>query len=123
MNKLLIIVSFVLFGVGCASAPYSAAELTKADDYIKEIRYETSDVVNKECYAWKILGCSRFDIGVIYIDKYLPEKVIECVVRHEKSHFYEMFVKKVPYEDTWSHKGWRAVYCEPIQYSTTPALF
>jgi hypothetical protein len=57
-----------------------------------------------------VLGCGNLVTGIIYVLD--DPTLIDCILRHEKSHFREVFVKRVAYADSATHKHWFDRYCE-----------
>ena len=96
---------------GCAYAPpYPEYVLDDADPWISSIEYLPDEELQAACaFQERVLGCGNLTTGQIFV---LDDPTLsECVLRHEKSHFREVFVEQVAYHDSASHKHWFDQYC------------
>jgi hypothetical protein len=97
---------------GCAYAPrYPEYVLDDADPWIHSIEYLPEDELQTACgFHERVLGCGNLVTGMIYVVD--DPALSACVLRHEKSHFREVFVEQVAYAESAAHKHWFDHYCE-----------
>lgn len=98
---------------GCAlNAPYPDWMLKDADPYISSVEYLSGEALQEACaLEIQVSGCAKLVTGEIYVlDDYAYE-FRECVLRHERSHIYDVYVKKMKYEETQEHKHWIEPRC------------
>jgi len=117
-HKALRTLSLMLYAVilawalsGCAFAPpYPEYVLEKADPYITSISYLPDAELQRACGGpERMLGCYSFLTGEMFI---LDDPAVsDCVLRHERSHAYEVHVAKMSIDDTRTHKHWAKPYC------------
>lgn len=96
---------------GCAYAPpYPAHVLDDADPWINSISYLPDDELQRTCaFAERVLGCGNLTTGEIFV---LDDPALsDCVLQHERSHFREVFVERVAYEESAAHRRWIDQYC------------
>ena len=96
---------------GCALAPpYPDYVLDDADPWISSIEYLPDDELQKACaFQERVLGCGNLTTGEIFVLD--DPQLSDCVLRHEKSHFREVFVEQVAYHDSAAHKHWFDYFC------------
>ncbi|MGV3593103.1 MAG: hypothetical protein ACO1PZ_15555 [Gammaproteobacteria bacterium] len=95
----------------CAYAPpYPAHVLDDADPWINSIRYLSDAELQQTCaFAERVLGCGNLTTGEIFV---LDDPALsDCVLQHERSHFREVFVERVAYEESAAHAHWYDHYC------------
>jgi hypothetical protein len=111
---------------GCATLPYAPPYpeyvLEKADPWIKQITYLPDAELQKACNKdFRVDGCADLLTGEIFASA--DPEIAECVILHEKSHFYEVYVMGVPVDETQSHKHWHKPYCyRPLRASGSIGL-
>jgi hypothetical protein len=113
----------VLFLVaGCQSgAPYSWDELARVDRYVESVEYLPRLEVDQRCDGWRLNGCAYLLDGRIYIVNHDSIALRECILQHELSHFYDVYILGRTLEQTRTHEGWLAKYCyAPPVRSTQP---
>jgi hypothetical protein len=96
---------------GCSYAPpYPPHVLAAADPWINSIRYLPDDELQRTCaFDERVLGCGNLTTGEIFV---LDDPTLsDCVLQHERSHFREVFVERVAYEESAAHKRWYDHYC------------
>lgn len=103
---------FVLTLTGCASAPYTDAMLAEADQYVAGVEYLPYSELQRACYpAADVSGCARLVTGEIYLLDHPDHSFRDCVLRHELSHIYDVYVKGISMEQTQTHDGWIVTKC------------
>jgi hypothetical protein len=97
---------------GCAySPPYPDHVLADADPWIYSVEYLPAEELQATCaLRERVLGCGNLTTGIIYVVD--DPALSACVLRHERSHFREVFVEKVAYAESATHKHWLDQYCE-----------
>jgi len=100
--------------VGCRSgAPYSWDELARIDRYVDSVEYLPRLEVDQRCDGWRLNGCAYLTDGRIYIVNHDSVALRECILQHELSHFYDVYILGRTLEQTRRHEGWLAKYCYP----------
>ena len=99
------------FLTGCQFAPpYPEYVLDKADPWINSITYLPDAELQDACSgAARVMGCADLISGEIFVTD--DPAVRECTLRHERSHFYEVYVAGIGVVDTQEHKRWTRVSC------------
>lgn len=108
---LVMIVAILLLLTACAlPAPYPDWMLKKADPWIIGMQWMNREDLGKVCLPTSV-ACVNTSAGQIYLlDD--PDPVFrDCVVRHERSHMYDRFVRQVSAAATQAHEGWIKVPC------------
>lgn len=111
LRKLCIVASASSVLCGCALAPpYPDHVLDDADPWINSIQYLPDYELQQACaFQQKVLGCGNLTTGEIFV---LDDPALsDCVLRHERSHFREVFVERVAYAESAAHKRWFDQYC------------
>lgn len=96
---------------GCAYAPpYPDHVLDDANPWINSIQYLPDAELQQTCaLAERVLGCGNLSTGEIFV---LDDPALSpCVLRHERSHFREVFVERVAYAESAAHEHWFDHYC------------
>jgi len=115
----------VLFGcllylAGCAvlpdrfyRAPYPEFLLQKADKWVTSVSYVSEGELLAKCALGDEPknGCAKMTTGQIYILTGYGSEFEYCVLQHERSHFYDLYVLHTSLPDTQSHKGWIKTDC------------
>jgi hypothetical protein len=98
-------------------APYPDRLLKDADPWITSIQYLPDAELQAECKRApvRVHGCAHLLTGEIFIlDAYGPA-FKDCVLRHELSHFYDVYVRHIGVSETQEHKDWFEQYCYPVR--------
>lgn len=98
---------------GCAlQAPYPDWMLQEADAYISRIEYLPYEELQATCDVdVQVSGCTRLVTGEIYILDDYAQSFRECVLRHERSHIYDIYVRNLSIPETQEHKHWIEPNC------------
>jgi hypothetical protein len=109
---LLVVLAWLLDG--CATLPYAPPYpeyvLEKADPWIKSITHLPESQLQEACgQNYHVLGCANLMTGEIWV--IADPDLSACVIRHERSHVYEVFVMGIGVEETRTHKHWHNPYC------------
>jgi hypothetical protein len=116
--KILAVLGFaaamLAYCTGCATLPYAPPYpeyvLEKADPWIKSITHLPESQLQEACgQNYHVLGCANLMTGEIWV--IADPDLSACVIRHERSHVYEVFVMGIGVEETRTHKHWHNPYC------------
>jgi hypothetical protein len=125
---LFVMIALVLvmrYCTGCAQllpdsaygAPYPEHMLKQADPWITSITYLPDAMLQAECKKApaRVHGCARLLTGEIFILDAHGPAFKDCVLRHELSHFYDVYVRHIGVSETQEHKDWFEQYCYPVR--------
>ncbi len=108
---LAVILLFLLL-TGCASAPYTDRMLKEADKHVAAVQWLDVDDLQATCgLEIKVSGCAKLMTGEIYLLDHPHRGFRDCVLRHERSHIYDVYVKGMTMEQTQAHEGWIVPDC------------
>lgn len=106
-----LLLAFVLL-VGCAHPPYPDSLLAQADPYISAVAALPFDELQRECgLGIEVSACTWLTTGEIYLLDHPSPSFRECILRHERSHIYEVYVLQLSIEQTQAHEGWITPAC------------
>jgi hypothetical protein len=111
--RVLLIFLSVFLLQGCAlPAPYPDWMLKNADPYISSVEYLSYDDLQKACdYEVAVSGCVRLLTGEIFILDEPSWQFRDCVLRHERSHLYDVYVRNFSISETQKHAKWVQPRC------------
>jgi len=101
-------------------APYPEHLLKKADPWVRQVTYLPSAELQAQCSndpsnPLRYYGCGSLLTGEIFILADHGPAFEDCVLRHERSHFYDVYVKGTGVAETQSHEGWARPHCYPLR--------